>query len=99
MIDFLKEVGISKRTIKEIESNNTNSSLFDLSCNNINCLKIVLYLKEIGILNIDNLLINKIDLFKMDYQELVKKFSKFNIPVFISLVNDDIEVIENIYLV
>lgn len=97
MIDFLKEIGIDENTILEIENNNPKSSIIDLSCNNINCLKIVLYLKEIGISNIENLLINKIDLFKMNYQELVKRFSKFNIPVFVDLINDDIEVIENIY--
>lgn len=97
MIDFLSKVGISSKIINEIEIKNTSSTLFDLSCNEDDCLKIIKYLKEIGIKNIDELLIYEIDIFKLPFIELVKKFGKFNIPLFVSFINDDVSAIENIF--
>ena len=97
MIDFLSQVGISQKTINEIKNKNTNSTLFDLSCNEDDCLKIIKYLKELGIKNIDELLIYEIDVFKLPFIELVKKFGNFNIPLFVSFINDDVTAIENVF--
>jgi len=97
MIDFLKEIEIEEEIINEIKKYNNDASIFDLSCNEEDCLKIINYLKEIGILNINDLLIYRIDVFKLSLEELVKKFSKFNIPLFVNLINDDFVTIDNIF--
>lgn len=97
MIDFLIECGINRKTITEIKNKYNESTLFDLSCNEDDCLKIIKYLKEIGIKNIDELLIYEIDIFKLPFIELVKKFGKFNVPLFVSFINDDISAISNIF--
>ena len=49
MIDFLKEIEIEEKIINEIKKYNNDASIFDLSCNEEDCLKIINYLKEIGI--------------------------------------------------
>lgn len=97
MIDFLKKKDIQDEIIKEISNYNSKTSLFDLSCNEEDCLKIINYFQEIGIQNIADLLIYRIDIFKMNFQDLLKKFSKFNIPVFVSLINDDFIAIDNLF--
>ena len=61
------------------------------------CIKIIEYLRKIGITCINELLIYEIDLFKKDLDYIIKKISKFNIPVFVNIVNDEYTAIENIY--
>lgn len=97
MIDFLKKVNIHDNTITKIKNQYNDSTLFDLSCNAENCLKIINYLKELGVTNINELLINELDIFKLNYEELVKRFGKFNIPLLVSLINDDYIAIEHIF--
>jgi len=97
MIDFLKKANISDIFNSKMKEEYSDSTLFDLSCNEEDCLKIINYLKEIGILNINDLLIYRIDVFKLSLEELVKKFSKFNIPLFVNLINDDFVAIDNIF--
>ena len=97
MIDFLNDIGITFDTIKKIEKFNNNSSLFEIANNKEECIKIIDYLKELGITCIDELLIYEIDLFKKDLDYIIKKISKFNIPVFVNIVNDEYIAIENIY--
>ena len=76
---------------------NEDSVLYNLSCIKDDCLKIINYLKELGIINIDELLLYELNLFYLDFEDVVKKFSKFNIPVFVDLINNDFTAIENIY--
>lgn len=97
MIDFLKTAGISEEVINTMYEMNEDSVLYNLSCIQDDCLKIIEYLKELGIKNIDELLLYELNIFYLEYDEIVKKFSKFNIPVFVNLINNDYVVIENIY--
>lgn len=97
MIDFLKKVGISEKTINEIYEQNEESVLYNLFCIQDECVKIISYFKELGITNIDELLLYEINLFYLDFEDIVKKFSKFNIPAFVDLINNDFTAIENIY--
>ena len=97
MIDFLKKENISDDVIKKIEENNNQSSLYDLSLNEDNCLKIIKYLKDVGVLNIDLLLINEMDVFLLTFNEFVRKLKKFNISNFVQVINNDYVAIEEIY--
>ena len=51
-------------------------------------------MKEIGLICIDELLINRIDLFLSSFEKFIKKLSKFNIPVLVQLVNMDYATID-----
>ena len=51
-------------------------------------------MKEMGLTCIDELLINRIDLFLSSFDKFVKKLSKFNIPVLVQLTNTDYATID-----
>ena len=94
MIDFLKKANINDEILIEIVKNNNSSVLSSLVINEDECLKIIEYMKDIGFTCIDDLLINRIDLFLSSINKFIKKLSKFNIPVFVELVNNDYAMID-----
>ncbi len=94
MIDFLKKTNINEDILIEIIKNNNPSALSSLSINEEECIKIINYMKEIGLTCIDELLINRIDLFLSSFDKFIKKLSKFNIPVLVQLVNTDYATID-----
>ena len=96
MIDFLMPY-VKIDTIDNIYKINNESSIYDLSVNKENCLKIINYFIEIGITNLDDLLIYEIDIFKNTFNDLIRKFKNFNIPLFVKIINDDYTAIEDIY--
>ena len=61
MIDFLKKTNINEDILIEIIKNNNPSSLSSLSINEEECVKIINYMKEIGLTCIDELLIKLVD--------------------------------------
>jgi len=99
MVDFLKKANISDEVISKMKEEYSDSTLFDLSCNEDDCLKIINYLKELGINNIDDLLLYEIEVFKLKFNDLVKKLSKFNIPLFVNIINEEYVSIENLFRV
>ena len=99
MVDFLKKANISDEVISKMKEEYSDSTLFDLSCNEDDCLKIINYLKELGISNIDDLLLYEIEVFKLKFNDLVKKLSKFNIPLFVNIINEEYVSIENLFRV
>lgn len=89
MIDFLKAAGISNNVLVEMIKNNTETSIFDLSCNDEDAIEIIKYMRNIGITNIDELLIYRIDIFFLTFEQFIKRLSKFNIPALVNHINDD----------
>ena len=89
MIDFLKDANITDDTIIEIMKNNNEASLFNLSCNDENAIQIINYMRGIGITNIDELLIYRIDIFFITFEQFIKRLSKFNVPILVNLINDN----------
>ena len=88
MIDSLLKCGISKKTIDKISEN--HSLEYNLWCNLDDCKQIIEYLQSIGIMDIDNLLIYKPDIFvetKEDIETLFNK--KMSINEFVNLINDN----------
>ena len=97
MLDFLKEHNISEITIEKLKKTQSPSLLFDLICNDEECVKIINYLKEIGIKNIDELLIYETELFFKNKNKIELAFSKHNINELVELINQDYEEIEVLY--
>ena len=89
MIDFLKDANITDDTIIEIMKNNNEASLFNLSCNDEDAIEIIKYMRNIGVTNIDELLIYRIDIFFLTFEQFIKRLSKFNIPALVNHINDD----------
>lgn len=96
MIKFLKECNISSDTIHEL-SKKYSSQLFDLNCNQNECVKIIDYLREIGIINVDELLINKLQIFYETKDDLVKMFSRYDIVELVRKINFDYNEIDILF--
>ena len=69
--------------------NNNEASLFNLSCNHEDAIQIINYMRGIGITNIDELLIYRIDIFFITFEQFIKRLSKFNVPILVNLINDN----------
>ena len=96
MIDFLNDLGINNTTIMSIEEKYNEYILYNLSLNKFEIEKIIRYFKEIGINNIDDILISNIELFFKTYREIKRTFiSLKNINELVEKINEDAE---NIYL-
>ena len=96
MLQFLKDIGISDITILKMINNNSEDILYDLECDQVNCLEVIKYLQELNIQVIDDLLINEVGMFFKTKEYLVNKFSKFNISEIVDDINDDYIAIESV---
>lgn len=92
MIEFLITAGISNETINLIKKNNSSNDLYNLYCNQDECLKIIDYLRKIGIKNIDKLLINEIQIFYNIASDVSQKITSG----IVEEINNDYTFIENI---
>lgn len=88
MIDFLKECNISQNTIDKLYEKYP-SQLFNLNCNQDDCIEIIEYLRSIGIKPIEEILINNIELFYESKKDIVKKFDEQNINELVEKINSD----------
>ena len=97
MFDFLYENGITEDVVALIIKNNSKNVVADFLCNSDNCIKIISSLRELGINNINDLLIYRIDLFMQTFNMFKKKIDNINVDEFVNLVNDDYNNIDIIY--
>ena len=88
-MDFLKDY-VSDDVIGEIISNNKDIVINDLIYNKDNVVLILDYLKELGIKDIDDILILKIDFFFRDIDDIKKHFERYDKDVIVNLINEDI---------
>lgn len=94
MLDFMKEVFTNDEII-DIKDNLPNNILFDLSTNSEEFILIVKYLKEIGINDISDLVINYHYLFLNTLEEVKDIFSKFSNEN-INSINNDYYILEEL---
>lgn len=85
----MKELFLQKGIDEKVFDYLTDEDLELLSNNLDDCLSIINYLKCIGINNISELLVNKLDLFIRTKIEVESLFSKKNINYLVGLINDD----------
>ena len=84
-------------SINEINVKLDNTILYNLNCNMKNVLEIINYLRSIGIINIKDLIIYKTDLFLDNKDDIINLFSKFNIDDIVNKINNNYEVIDELY--
>lgn len=93
-MDFLKKALISEETINKIIENNSKQCLFNLECNQEDCLEIIQFMKNIGIKRVDELLIQIPEVFIQSLSDFMKKVARYNILEVIKVVNEDPLLIE-----
>ena len=96
MIEFLNNFNLRKDTIEKLLEKET-PELFDLNSNEEECIKIIEYLRNIGINCVDELLIYRIDLFYNSKYEVEKEFRKYNINELVSEINNDYTKIDEVF--
>lgn len=93
MMNFLKELNINEETIIKIKENNIPSVVRQFICDRENASRIILYLRSVGVLVVDDLLIRRLEIFSIDYKRIVTAFENYNTKVLVALINEDISAI------
>ena len=88
-MEFLKDY-VSDDVIEDIISNNKDIVINDLVYNQDNVVMILNYLQELGIKNINDILVEKIDFFFRDIDEVNEHFNRYDKDVIVKLINEDI---------
>ena len=88
-MEFLLPFGITKKTIAQVIKNNDETLIENLICDQEMVINNLNYFKEIGIKRINDLLIERTDLFLVPTEILKEKLDKFNLNVLSELVNED----------
>lgn len=93
---YLIDTGLSPEIIKKLEAKYDESALDLLKIERDNVIEVINYFKEIGIRDIETLLITYIEIFTRDVDDVKNAFNKHNIKEVVEKINDDIFYIENI---
>lgn len=93
---FLIDTGLSPEIIRKLESTYDESALDLLKIESDNVIDVINYFKEIGIKDIETILITYIDIFIRDVDDVKAAFNKHNIKEVVEKINNDIFYIENI---
>ena len=88
-MEFLKDY-VSDDVIEDIISNNKDIVINDLVYNQDNVIKVLNYLQELGIENINDILVEKIDFFFRDIDLVKEHFNRYDKDVIVKLINEDI---------
>ena len=84
---------ISNELLEQIVKNNDECIIYDFMNNIENSIRIIDLFKDIGIKNIDLLLINRLEIFCYKYEDIIDRLDKFNIKSLVELINNDINTI------
>lgn len=94
MIDFLKKYGISDEVVKEMIKINSSANIYNFSCNQDEIVKMIDFLRSIGVTCIEQLLIYRIDIFFVSFDEFKNLFVKQDLGSFVNEINADYTMID-----
>ena len=92
---YLTNLGIKEETLDKIIKQNGDAIELSIECNEENITNIILFLKKIGIQNIDYLLIYEFDIFLTDFEIIKSKLMECSNEI-IDTINNDFTFIEEI---
>ena len=92
---YLINLGIKEKTLDKILKQNGDAIELSIECNKENITNIILFLKQIGIQNIDSLLIYEIDIFLTNFEIIKSKLIQCDKET-INAINEDFTFIEEI---
>lgn len=95
-MNFLLEYGIKKETIEKIKEIKDDSEVFHCLTQKDNVTKVINYLRSINVKNIDDILLNRLELFYVPVNKIKESFEKYNINVLVQLLNEDINILNNV---
>jgi len=92
-MNFLKDCGISNEIIKKVISNNSEQTIMAAEWNIERVVSSLEYLEEIGVTQINKILINRFDILlrgRDNLEKIIKESKKDNV---VDLINEDIKYI------
>lgn len=95
-MNFLLEYGIKKETIEKLKEIKDDSEVFYCLTQKDNVTKVINYLQSINVKNIDDILLNRLELFYVPVNKIKESFEKYNINVLVQLLNEDINILNNV---
>lgn len=87
---FLLDLGIKENTINSIYTKYDEGVIDNFKVEEYNAEEVINYFREIGIINIDNLLIFDLSIFTKDIEYIKECFNKHDIKEIVKLINEDI---------
>ena len=95
MIEFLKHYGINENTINKLSLN--PNTIFNINANKKDFIEIITLLKELGIKNIDEIMLYNLGLFFNTKEEVQEMFNKHNSNELVVSINEDFTNIDKLY--
>ena len=96
MIQDIELIGVGKNLIEKLMKNLEYDEVLCLACNHENVKKIIDFFKNIGIRNIDELLLNRYYIFLKDSDSIINKFDNIDLVNIVLKINDSYEYIDEI---
>jgi hypothetical protein len=96
MIQDIELIGVEKDLIEKLMNNLEYDEVLCLACNHENVKKIIDFFKNIGIKNIDELLLNRYYIFLKDSDSIVSAFNNIDLVNTVLKINDSYDYIDEI---
>ena len=98
MIDDIEIAGISEVLKEKMIEKLGYDTVLNMACNYERVKDNIHLLQSIGITDIEQLLLNKNYIFLKKPDDILKKLSNFNISNLVSLINEDYNVIDELFI-
>ena len=95
MVNYLIMNGISKNTVDVLK--NRTSEMHSLELNQDECIKIIVYLRFLGITCIDDILLYRPELFLCTKEEVVEMFEQKGIRTIVEEINSNYENVDMLF--
>lgn len=92
-MEFLLDCGVSKEILQKVIVNNSNQTILNAEWNIERVVSSLEYLNEIGIKQINNILINRFDIVLRGKKSLKEKFDKLGTKKTVNMINKDMQYI------
>lgn len=96
MIENINKINVSKNCIEKLRDTLSYDELISIDSNYEIINNNIKLLQSYGIENMDELFLNKYYIFIEKTETLAKRFSKYNIPVYVQIINNDFSAIDEI---
>jgi len=98
VIHDIKLTGISDEVIDKIFDQLGYDMALAMACNYKKIKENINILKSIGVINVDELLLNKNEIFFIECHDMINKLSNINISEFVNLVNQDCDAVDGVLI-
>ncbi len=91
MLNYLKEFDLSDEVIENILKSNDLNIIKNLELMKKNVKEVINYLYDLGVNNIENILLNRIDLFCLPLKLIKQNFTKLNEDMLVDILNNSVD--------